>query len=249
MALRQVYLPGGASGPVTPGAAVTTDELNNLELLYAETNLVPTDLASFELDLSYAESNSIPAETLRLAISGLDETNPPPADSSTVTFRHWAISSEDNAGSATTPANANGQPNGVFANVRTAAQVGNITNPVEVVSSTVGGVPVTQPAGLIAKRCRIFYTTPARAAALDTVTLQRDAGSSSVRTILATIGTAAENFGQGTNGRAFSLDELTWSAFRIVWMFANYQAVVVASPETAIQLDAWCLEYDVGGQP
>lgn len=152
-------------------------------------------------------------------------------------LRSWALTSSDNDSSRTTPTNANGQNNGTLATISTNLNLGDLTNPV-FLSST-----FNLPSGTFtSQKIRVFFSVPARTTALDTIKLSyKMPGSSSVAFYTHT-GTVLVDY--SGSGYLFDVSTLNSATLGNIVLSASYTATVVATPETSIKLDAWCLELE-----
>lgn len=180
------------------------------------------------------------SETNKLAISGagLNETKGAFSETSVPFFRHWASATTDNNASKTTPANANSQNNGVVATVKTALSLGDLTNPV-VLTSTPFGTPTT--GAYSSKKIRAYFNIPARTLGTDTLVLQYKIGAAAAVTFYnhAAITTLVDHM---ATGFVFDVSALTLTDLTNISLIASYTSVVVATPQSVINLDAWALE-------
>lgn len=237
---------------VTPsGPAGFTDNFS-LNVKLADTNDVQTDDSTFAIALAVSDTNDVQSETLKLTFPAGDfgDDNPTPTEGRQLFLRCWASGCTTNntsSGNTVAPANANGQNNGTFANVTTGTGVPDTTNPVTV---TTGSMNV--PAGLtvVSAKIRIyFHTTGTLAAVVDSpgVDIQITAPAALAQTLWNGPALAVLYGGENYDNGSFTVDlpgPPTLANLQAIVLQARYSASVVALPQYAILVDAWCVEIE-----
>lgn len=184
---------------------------------------------------------------LNFPAGDFDDSNATPTEGRTVTLRCWAsgCTSNDTAtGNTVAPSNANGQNNGTFANVTTGTGAPDTTNPVTV---TTGSMNVPSGITVVSAQLRIFFhATATLAAVLDSpgVDIRITAPAALVATVwngpaLAVL-YPGENYDSGNY--TYSLAGASLADLQALVLVARYSASVVALPQFAVLVDAWCVE-------
>lgn len=215
------------------------DSFPSMELIVAESNSALTEVTGFEIDITQTESNAAQTEAVILEVILPEETNAVQTETTVAAIRAWGSGSTDNDSSRTTPANANGQNDGVFSIISTNLALGDLTNPVELTTPTFTGAPVSGT--FSAKRIRVWFNIGANLATADTIQLFYKIGAGA-RVAFYTHGTGAVNYNDGSF--TFDVSALSLADLANLDLIASYTALVVAVPLTEIQLDAWCIEYE-----
>lgn len=196
----------------------------------------------YNINIAQPENNAALQEAVILRFTGaqFNEVNASLTETRNSFLRAWASTSIDNDSSRTTPTNANGQNNATTATIRTSLVLGDLTNPV-ILTSTMSGIPTTGT--FTSKTIRVFYSIPARISTSDTLTFKYNVGAGDV-TFFTHSGTTAVN--NLTSGQTFDISGLTLTQLQTIQLKATYQASIVATPETQINLDSWNIELQGG---
>jgi hypothetical protein len=226
--------PGGGGGGDTFVDAMSRVKVN----LPGDANLAQTDLLGAQITHRMDDVNLAQLDALNVRISGLGDTNAAQTDSVKAALRYFAGASSDNVSGRTTPANANGANNGTNAVVKTATQLGDTTNPV-VLTSTTFNVPATFGANVTVVDRRLRVWASIADPLLDTARLLYNVGAGDVVFHTGTLAAA-------TLGTTFALPAgITQSQLSSLVLKASYQSAVVLLPTSQINLDAWCVEFDI----
>ena len=114
-------LGGGSSGG--GGGPAFTDNFS-LNVKFADSNAGPTDAATYAMALLKADSNVVPTDTAQLEFPAPDfaDSSVVPTDSNSVQLKVWLSGTTmDSTNGVTSPANMNGQNDGVNATFTSAA--------------------------------------------------------------------------------------------------------------------------------
>jgi hypothetical protein len=222
---------GGGSGP-NPSDAFT------IAITANDTNATPTETTAFALTLLQNDTNNTPTETAKLNISGtgVSDTNAGQTEGRTIVVRSWATGCSSNDANQAGTANANGSNDGVFCVVKTNNALGDLTNPVILNTGSMNFPGGTVTSALI----RIWFKVPARTTALDTITITATSSGGYSSTPYTHSGTALVDHSSGDF--TFDISALTNTQLTNLALHANYTALVVATPETSIQIDAWSID-------
>lgn len=212
-----------------------------LRMLLADTNPAVTDAATYVLSLALADTIGTPTDALtKLSMTGFGDNLATPTDTRSITLRYWGAGSTDNNSSKTNPIRVDGPPTFDAAGrsaVKTNNSLGDLTNPVILTTPTFN-VPTSLPGTVTAKIIRVWFNAAVRTTSLDTIKLFYNIGAGDVA--IYTHGTAAFDSNAGTF--TFDVGGLTLTQLSTIALKASYTAQVVASPESVINLDAWCIE-------
>lgn len=215
-----------------------TDDFH-INIVAADSNLTVNDAATFALTLLETDTIAGMTETVKFGFSGTEfaDTVATPSEGRSFAIRVWASGCTDNDASKTTPANANGQNDTVHAVVKTNNSLGDLTNPVVLSSAAFAAVPSSGT--WTTKFIRLYFNIPSRTTALDTIQFVYNIGAGDVA-VYTHSGTAAVNHGSGDF--TFDVSALTLAQLQNMVIKASYTAVIVAAPETQINLDAMAIE-------
>lgn len=215
---------------------VTQDVVDSFNFQQPESNAVFTE--TIKSTITQQEPNAALTETNNANITQF-ESNAIQTEARATQIRCWASTSSDNDASRTTPTNANGQNNGTNALVKTNNSLGNLTNPV-ILSSTTFNNPTTGT--FASKLIRVWFSIGANALSADTIKLFYNIGAGDIT--IYTHADIAVNHSTGTF--TFDISGLTLANITAMTLKASYTSAVVASPNTAISLDAWAIELTNG---
>lgn len=103
-----------------------------------DSNVAPTDNATFKLSLSQSDTNASQTETVKLALPSPDfgDSNIAPSETRTISMKVWLSGSAGTG--VTSPTNADGANNGIVATLQTAPTG---TNPLIMTSALGANVP------------------------------------------------------------------------------------------------------------
>ncbi len=236
---------GSLPGPPIGGneGLLITDAIGSFKIQQNESNGSLSTLEAFNLNTTSNETNSTSTETNIFQLSGaqFNESNTTPVDVYNSFLRCWASSTTDNDSSRTTPTNANGQNDGTNAIIKTNNALGDLTNPVVLTSSSFN---VLSSGTFTSKKIRAYFSIPARVLNTDTIFLAYNIGASDVHfynhgTIITLVDHSSGDF-------TFDISGLTLAQLSTIQLKASYQSVLVAVPQTQINLDAWEIELEGG---
>ena len=211
----------------------------------------PTEATAFALAVATGETNVTPTEAAQLKFPPPDfgDTALVPTDARVILLRYWATGCTTNdttTGATITPANANGQNDGVFAALKTGTGTADTTNPVTL---TTGSLNV--PSGLTITHASIivyFKLASIGIALLDSFSITATASSGYSATVwqgpaLATIGYPGVDF--SAVPMKFDISALTLAQLQSLVLTASYNSGVVLTPQTTLNIDAWAVELTV----
>lgn len=233
----------GGDGAVPTGGSsglFITEQANTFNIAFTESNAAQTESVLSRITATNTESNPAQTEAIRASLAGsaLNDSIGGQTEVRTSLSRYFATTTSDNDSSRTTPANANGQPDSTNSTIRTNLLLGDLTNPVVLTSTAFASIPTTGT--YTAKTLRSFFSIPARVTTADTIVLQYSHSGGAFTTFYTHTGTAAVN--NLTTGLTFDVSALTLTQAASIQMRGSYTANIVATPETQINLDAWCVE-------
>lgn len=214
-------------------------------IVQAETRGTLSHTDSLALDVRAPdEPLNTPTHADKVGI-GMADTKAAHTEGRQHTMRWWCDATSDNDANRTNHTNAQGAPNNNDAIVSTALAVLDTTNPVEFYAIGFGSPPSTPPGTVVEWGFRVFFSINARVTVGDTITLLHD--QSDTPTMYTHSGTSAQNF--YSQGRYTRVDNqllggtpVAWSDFINGSVTCRYLADVVALPETAVRIDAVCIE-------
>lgn len=137
------YTPASGGGGQPPEVIEAFVDNFALTFSFTDSNTAPTDDATLQLNASYAESNAGQGESVTLKLPSppdFVDDNAAPTDGNLVTMQVWLANSA--GAGVTNPANADGENDGSFANISTAALGSNT----ETLTSDAGS---QTPSGLV----------------------------------------------------------------------------------------------------
>lgn len=214
-------------------------------------NAIPTDLAAFAVAFLAGDTNAAQTEAAKLSFPSPDfgDASAVPTDARVIVIRTWATGCTTNdasSGNTITPANANGQNDGVFAALKTGTGAADTTNPVTL---TTGFLNV--PSGLTITHASVvvfFKIASIGVALLDSFSITATASSGYSATVwqgpaLATVGYPGVD--NSVVPLVFNVSALTLAQLQSLVLVASYNSGVVLTPQTTLNIDAWAVDLTV----
>jgi hypothetical protein len=212
-----------------------------------DSNVAPTDAATYAMALAQAETNATPTETTNLSLPAPDfaDLNPAPTEARTLVLRYWATGCTTNdvaSGNTVTPANANGQNDGVFAHCKTGTGTGDTTNPVTV---TTGSLNVPGGLTILSASVMVWFKAPAiTGASTDTLFLRITASGGVNQHVWDGPASSTLNWpgvDHSASPLVFDVSTYTLAQMQSIALNGSYNATVVLAPQTSLEIDAWAV--------